>query len=1272
MERPGFVDRQELLRWAGSVGARSEFPRLLRRLILETARDVVLIGVPAGEGTSAGGWDGTVRATEATAFVPAGLSVWEVSVEKSVGTKADRDYAKRTTTPDGSPMQASTYVAAALRPWVARAEWARERTIDGRWAEVRAYGVDDIETWLETAPVTWAWISERLGLHPTGLRSAESWWDSWSTRTTPVTPSALVLAGRSTEADALTIRLAATGHVITIGGASRDEILAFIAAVGIDQAEGGGGGQLLARVAFVDDIHAWRRLVDHPDPLVLVPLAEGLADEVPSRCVHHIVVPTVGSAMPDLELSPIEATEAAAALKATGELEDDRATELGRLARRSLTALRRRIASKPDLHQPTWAAAPVSRTVRGLLLAGSWADDRAADQAVVTDLTGESYEVLRESLIALASSEDPFLSLDAGIWSVVSLHDAWLLLRGQLRKDDLNRLEDAVKSVLGEQDPALDLPDDERWKASLHGKVREHSGPLRSGLAKTLALVATHGGSIRPGSGQTGANVASYLVRTLLEEVNADTTGRYWASLADLLPLLAEAGPDSFVDGVRTGVTGDDPVLGRLFTDSPGRDTLFSSSSPHTGLRWALENLAWSSEHFGQAVDLLARLDVIDPGGQPSNRPFSSLESIFTPWHPENSVTVDRRLDVIDGLRKRHPDIAWRLLLSMLPELHGIHMPTHEPDFRDWKLSREPATRVEYFSFVAEIVDRAILDAGRDAARWAALVERSTDLPPRDRERVVVALDQLISAGALGSVDTTELWQSLRDLVGQHRQFATADWALAPKEVDALDALAAKLEPSDGLERWLWLFTDHMPHLGDETLRRNHAAYEAELATQRQAAVAEIEREAGLDAVRRLAERSVVPWAVGVGLADATGDTHVDPLLPLLDETDRSPGVELSNAFFARRFATDGWAWLKALLSSHADLTDLQQARLLLATRDLAKAWQVVNEVGDAVADHYWRLFGYVGLGGDFAEIETVAHRLMGVGRYAATLDFLGIYGRRNASDEGRIAHLAAGALDGLLHTDDPEAPYLRQHDFQEVFALLERHMASLGEDRVASLEWSYLPALGFDPHAPSLHRFMARDPAFFVRILSAVYRPRDTASEEAAAQEDEVTRQRLATNGYRLLSSWRQVPGLQEDGRLDPSLLRTWVDEAQHLLREAGRYQDGTVQIGQVLVSSPADPGGTWPPEAVRDLFEELQSEKMEEGFYIEVLNRRGVTSRGLDEGGAQELKLAERYRSDAQDIADRWPRTAAILRKVAKSYENEAQRNEEEAERFRRGLEL
>jgi len=34
-------------------------------------------------------------------------------------------------------------------------------------------------------------------------------------------------------------------------------------------------------------------------------------------------------------------------------------------------------------------------------------------------------------------------------------------------------------------------------------------------------------------------------------------------------------------------------------------------------------------------------------------------------------------------------DLAWRLMISMLPESHELHIPTHEPDYTDWKLDQK-------------------------------------------------------------------------------------------------------------------------------------------------------------------------------------------------------------------------------------------------------------------------------------------------------------------------------------------------------------------------------------------------------------------------------------------------------------------------------------------------------------------------------------------------------------------------------------------------------
>lgn len=241
MTQPGLIDRRGLLNWADSIGARSELPRLIRRLILETGKGVVELGFPAGEGVAAASWDGTVRASEDALYVPSGLSLWELSVEKSPGAKADDDYAKRTSTPDGSPTADAIYVAVSLRPWLKRGEWAQGKSGDGRWKAVRALGVDDVDTWLESAPITHTWLSETVGLKPHGIVTAETWWNRWSAATTPPFPSPAVVAGRDNEVAALRGALSTPGRLLTVRASSRDEVAAFVASLALSEEATDGG-----------------------------------------------------------------------------------------------------------------------------------------------------------------------------------------------------------------------------------------------------------------------------------------------------------------------------------------------------------------------------------------------------------------------------------------------------------------------------------------------------------------------------------------------------------------------------------------------------------------------------------------------------------------------------------------------------------------------------------------------------------------------------------------------------------------------------------------------------------------------------------------------------------------------------------------------------------------------------------------------------------------------------------------------------------------------
>ncbi|GIU85995.1 MAG: hypothetical protein KatS3mg009_0510 [Acidimicrobiia bacterium] len=1267
MSRPGFADRNKLRDWADTTQSQSDFPRLIRRLILETTPGLVELGMPAAEGVAAGKWDGWVRAASSNAWVPDGLSVWELSVNSGAKAKAEQDYRKRDSTPDGSPLDECTYVQAILRVWTDRETFAKTHSAEKKWKEVRAYGLDDIHAWLEAAPITWAWFSEALGLNPYGMRTAETWWEAWSQQTNPVMTPAVLLAGRDDSKKAIRDRMARPG-VTTVEGAAYEETCAFIASLAVDS-ESDGDGSLLARLAYVNELSTWRLLLDSAQPPILVPLDPEFAREVPSGSPHAVLVPVVGTGVADVELPDLDASAVTAALRAAGMTDEKESDDAGRLARRSLTALRRHLATNKALHRPPWAEPPVGRYVRAALLAGRWNDHNDGDRFALAELAGEPYNEFRERAAALTASSDPMLLNGGTSWDLVAPYDSWLLLNDRLTHDDLNRFQLVVNTVIGEIDPSLDVPEDVRWwKASIEGKVRAFSADLRRGLARSLALLGVHGASLSAPGSATGSDWANYLVRSLLKNANEDSSGRTWASLSDVLPLLAEAGPDAFVDEVTRGVAGDGPVLHKLFTDQ-NTDGLFSASSPHTGLLWALETVAWSPDHFGAAVDLLARLDEIDPGGRLGNRPFASLASVFCPWHPENSVTVERRLKVVDSVRKRHNGVAWKLLLSMLPEFHGVHFPTNAPHFRDWKPRSVPVTNVEYLDFVSNVVARCIEEASTDGERWSEFLNHYSDLPPSDRTVSVNALTALVESDQLPDAARDLLWNAIRDLVGKHRQYPDAKWALAEDDLLGLEVLIEPLTPKDPSQRHAWLFQDHMPHLEGAKIRDDHDAYEALLAEERAVAVGEIVAEGGLDAVRTLVRKAKVSWSVGIALADAVPEFD-DELFVDLRSDDRYD-IELAMQYFARRFRQGGRSWLDSVLSKHSDGTAAQRARLLLAARDLPKDWEAAEAEGAEVTEFYWKHFVPDGLGSDFDNVVFVANQLMKYGRNAIAIELLVMHLRRDTDDEIKTAELIANGLEGLLGSiEDPELSRLSAYSYGQAFALLERHRDLLGVDRIARLEWAFLPALGYKPQVPALHEGMAQNPEFFVEVVCAVYRSRKI--EDAAAADEEAGEQQegRARNAYHLLSSWSVMPGLV-DGKIDQDRLRAWLDGARRLLDERGRLEVGLVHFGHVLASAPPDDDGAWPPEVVRDLLEELQSEDVEGGLSAELFNSRRVTSRGLEEGGVQEMELAAKYRADADRWADEWPRIAALLRGIAKSYEADARRNEDSAERFRRGLE-
>ncbi|MFJ5989338.1 hypothetical protein [Lentzea sp. NPDC092896] len=1247
------ISREDLLVAANAPGFDTDLPVLVRRLIAETGREITRLHLPGGSGTSAGGFDGVVVAGNQTTFVPAGMSVWELSVERAAQTKADSDYSKRLAGPDGEDPSDITYVQVGLRPWTKASRWAKDRRAEGRWRDVLAYNVDDLHTWLEAAPTTAAWLAERLGKSVPGVQDAQLWWDSvWLPSTTVPLDAPVVLAGREAAATELLSAMESEQTIITVGGGVRgDELRAFVAAA---LRIAPTSDQVAARTLFVFSRDALLQLLDRPEPLVLVIGDSELVSNIPLAHKHRLIVPAAMGVKAKVEVPRIDGEMVAQLLLDNG-FDHGRAYALGTLARRSVPALRRTLARYPDALVPGWARSP-SLILRRQLLLGSWDGQHPADRSAVEEFTGLTYAELQDANRPTAGgTDDPFLGALHEQWHVVAPDDSWDLIAPHLTSMDLDQFENIALQVLSEVQPQRD----QFGFVHANDLLGRYSAALRRGVARTLAMLGASEGLVTLAGGATGSDIARRVVSKLLALANEDGTYGLWGSLSDLLPNLAEAAPVEFVQAVRFGLRGEEPLHSAMFADQPPTRIGFPSQSPHLGFIRALDVLAWSSDHFDDAVDILAKLAGIDPGGSWSNRPARSLEEIFSCWHPETSADPAHRLKALKRLLRTTPQQTRALLVSLIPNSHGFQSPHNTPRYRDWKREQQ-ITDQQFRENVAGVVDLLLEDGGDDPARLLLLVEKLDRISSAHRSAVATKL--AVVGDTADDEVRARLADALRLKIAQYRGFADSDWALPEAELQTLDQVLTRLEPQTPVLRFAWLFKSGHVMMHDRKRPSDLVAFAEETRRRRAAAMGEILEAGGLPAVDALTATTDYPYLIGRALADQANGFDSEMLIRLTEPD--SPNRQVAVAYLQARLFAGGVPLRDELLARTEEPS--VQAIILNAASDPPSAWKALENL-PAVAEHYWANFNHYEVGNSPEHIITALLGLLTARRLVAALQLVSHHAEE--IDAAEIAELTVRVLVSLLEQSalPPEFQQLSSYDFQRIFAFLARHRESIGIQQLANLEWQLFPLLDSGGGAPTLHATLSEEPSFFAELICRVYRREDEEPDGSQAVPEE--RRLIASRAYQVLYAWRRCPGIGSTGTVESELLRTWVNGVRDRLSEAARLESGDSHIGQILAYAPPDQDGLFPPRVVRDLLEELQSDAIDSGLEMGIFNKRGFTSRGATEGGTQERDLAQRYRDLASESFD-WPRTRGVLRGLAESYEHYARQVDERAEQLRRGL--
>jgi Helix-turn-helix domain len=1243
---PELVDGTQLGQWAITRDAQDGFPELVRRLLAATP-SITNISIRSGDGVSVGGWDGRADSS-GTKFLPSGSLWFEFGVGGQPKSKADADYEKRRDKPEGATPAESVFVFMTPRRWSGAKGWADRRRDEGVFADVRVVDADDLEGWLQATPAVHYWISERLGRRPRDAETLEQWWTRFQGRTDPALPAALFLAGRDAERDQMTQFLAGPPGIVAVQADWRDEAIAFMCAA----IEATDEGAAIQPGLIVSSAEVWDRTVAEPGRMTLMPLFDDPDIASAQQGGHHVVLPlgrdqVAGGAK--LDLPRPSRMGAAEALEAAG-VSSDRTYQLAALARRSMPSLIRKLARDTRFSRPAWSELPAASILAPLVLIGSWTPSDA-DKEVVSRMVGEPYPVIERTLLHWLTTDDPPFVRPGTQWHLASSDEAFLVLRDALTQADLERWHEIAVELMVERDPTLDLPEDERPTAGIRGIGRDHSPVLRRGVAEGIAMVGAIGVD-RLNDGASGADHARHVVREIFGRANGEASGQLWRSLADVLPLLAEAAPEGFLDAVHDDLDQDTPVLGTMFQDSDRGSWLYSSS-PHTGLLWALETLSWSPDYLLAATRAMARLQVIDPGGRLSNRPLGSLQSVLVPWIRHTAASLEQKVKAIESICDEMPDVGWDLVLALWPTHQGISTPPASPHYRDWSPESKGVPISEWIEYIGHLVRLAIGLADARPERWAVLSERLGPLPPTDRDRLLGALDAFADPQALGDEQRLALWDRLHHEIGRHQRFASAEWSMDANVLARMQTIADRLEPTASAERFAYLFDWH-PNLPDVDVD-NFEAHEAKLLELRKQAVSETLATSSIDGLKSLAARSPVPGHLGWTVGMVASEDLTPELLPWLDSED--PKLqEVASSWAHQKLLSRGVPWLRDALAQPQASRAARRVALALNAAATSEVWDALADVDPVLSDAYWERMTAWSVSP--IDVARAAGELLAHGRPWIAVDLLaGTMHRPDEEPTSMTPELVGEVLTAALAASPQEA---KTQSLGYELGLLLDFLEARGTDPAALAQYEFVFFHLLDHHRTprALFTALAREPSLFIDLASRVYRGKN--EPERKLDEREAA---LAQHAWWVIRHWRGLPGRRDDNTVDGEHLKAWVHNARLAFAESDRADIGDELIGQVLAASPPGSDGIWPTEPVREIIETIGSQNVESGVHTGVINDRGVTSRGVFDGGKQEWDLAMQYREWSTQTATDWRRTSRVLRGLAESYERDARREDAEA---------
>lgn len=1232
-----FITYTNLTQWADTKDCQTMLPELIRKLIRASVHTINRLTIPSGDAVNLPGWDGIVETPERINTIGEGLSLWEMGVNEGVKGKIDDDFNKRDVETGGFDKTLATFVFITPRTWTGATKWVEEKKNKSIWKNIIVYTAVELEDWIEQHPAVGLWLANHLGIvSDSKIELIDNFWNRWA-RGKDVTLRYDLLLGGRTEAINEIIATVTNPSITYIEALSKQEAQAFIIAALMSIGEG--HPEILDRCLIVNDAETLLQMSKIYEHLIFVITAVDISHNVVMK--GHSVICAVSPAdevATAVKLPIVERDAFISSLEASG-FERNMARQLALDTARNVMALRRR--QEIDATLPEWAYPYTLRPLIPAILAGRWNGNADGDKELLEELFNTTYANIEQRLREyLLMNDSPFIEVDGSL-RTISPYEAIGYVIPLLTNEDKNRLSNAFKKAMTDDDPdaveKIQCAELRFWQ-----NKQKISRQLKKGLCQTLILLTIHDAKLKG------------FVDNMVAEVLKDFTLQRYLSNRHIFVLLAEASPDSVLNFIENDIKNGCPLQNELFIVRNDPIGIVGTSIYYTELLFALEEIAWDENFLLRCVMILLKLCEYPNDSNYVNKPINSLRHILRFILPQTYATDSQRDKVMSAVIKRIPEGSSILILKLLQDLSGeVFENTAHYRWRLYDKQCDPKYIIPVHPDRVINVCQIMLDSIEpNAENISELIKLSFN---SNMECIRGMILKYINGYKCSLKGEGFVCNTLREKLDHQISCEGMQWALTADELKPYQNLLDELMSDDVLEKNKWLFEDSYVRIPYNRKNSEKKNYDVETEYRRNA-IREIYTYGGFDAILKFVKIIKCPRILGNSYAQEVGEDNMDEVI--WNYINDGLSDDFIMGYLQVLYNKNGSEWFIKKIEGVNSVEKL--ISLLCALMYNKEIAEYVETLSQNVQKKYWKmvkLWGYTP-----GDAMSLIDKMLSVNRADVALEII-----HHIKHEVQINDkLKFECLSQLLTTS---AGQFKRADMilyiTDLVKELDRSEDPEVMEKLPQVELLLYPILEHRVDVGKLRLMSAilHQPSLLMELIEMAYSPEDEEEREKVIQkfEEDANRKVFAKMAFQILYNLHGVPCFGENVNVDENAFNAYVDELLELAKKNKRLTMTYYTIGHLLGNIPEN--DNYPPEYLSDIIERLDNDHVDNSYNTRLFNKRGVTTRAYNAGGAIEWAYVDRYKSYGNRTRFSHPRITRIFDSLTAQYEDMAKRKDAEA---------